>query len=336
MNAINGPINFPYTYMDLSSAIDVVPNQFGRINELDIFPSKGSRSTIVQLRYRNGEVVILPAQERGAETIVNKGPTENQILLTTPHFPQLDLLTPEDLQDIFAFGNSPLRPKTIEDGMNEKLEKVRNKHDITREFLRAGALKGIIVDGANQTIYNLFTVFGINQKVIAFALGNPGTNVLAKCRELRTYLSLNLKGEVMTGVHVFVDAEFMDALTSHPNVEKFYLNWQQANALSQNPSPVFVFGGVAFEQYDAIAPNMNGDSVPFIEAGTGYARPVGTNDTFQTVDGPVDDLRMVNQPGIPIFVSPEPLPHGAGIELKSQSNPLPVCKRPALLVKLTA
>lgn len=336
MNAITGPINFPYTFMDLSSAIDVVPNQFGRINELDIFPSKPSRSTIVEIRFREGQLTILPAQERGAETVVNKGPAENAIFLTIPHFPEIDLLSPEDLQDIFAFSNGPLRPKTIEDGMNEKLEGIRNKHDITREFLRAGALKGIIIDGANKTLYNLFTVFGIEQKIIDFALDDPTTDVLAKCDELRTYTRLNLKGEVMTGIHTFVDQGFTNKLKSHPNVEKFYLNWQQANALSQDPNPVFSFGGIAFEQYDAIAPNMNGDSVPFIEPNTGYARPVGTRDTFATYDGPVHDIRMVNQPGIPIFVSPEPLKHGAGIELKSQSNCLPVCKRPALLVKLTA
>lgn len=335
MNALTGPISFPYTYMDLSEAVDVVPNQFGRINELDIFPSKASRSTIVQVRFRNGELSILPAQERGSQSIVNKGPTENAIFLSIPHFPEIDLLTPEDLQDIFAFTDSPLRPKSIEDGMNEKLEAVRNKHDITREFLRAGALKGIIVDGANATIYNLFTVFDIEQKIIDFALDEPTTNVLGKCRELLTYLRLNLKGEVMTGAHCFVDVEFMTKLQAHPNVEKFYLSWAQANALSQNPSPMFPFGGIMWEQYDAVAPNSTGASVPFIEANTGYARPTGTRNTFATYDGPVDDIRMVNQPGIPLFVSPEPLKHGAGIELKSQSNPLPICKRPALLVKVT-
>lgn len=328
-------LNFPYTNIELTQAIDVVPNQFGRINELNVFPAKGIASEYAEIRFRNGYITILAAKERGADTIVNKGPNENAIILKIPHFPEIDLVTPKDIQNMYAFQGSVLRPKRAEDALLERLEAIKAKHDITREFLRTGAMKGIIIDGSNSTIYNLFTVFGVTQKVINFELTTTTTDVRAKCNELRTHMRLNLKGETMTGIRCMVDSEFWDAFTGHPNVEKYYLNWQEARTLSQDISSVFPFGGILWEQYDAVAPNVNGDSVPFIDAASGYAYPEGTRNTAATWDGPVDDIRLANEPGVQIYVSPEPLKHGGGIELKSQSNPLPVWSRPALLVKVT-
>jgi hypothetical protein len=62
--------------------------------------------------------------------------------------------------------------------------------------------------------------------------------------------------------------------------------------------------------------------------------PVGTGSTFATYDGPVHHVGLVNQPGQEIFISPEPLKHGEGVEMKSQSNVLALCRRPELLVEL--
>lgn len=326
-------LNFPYTFIDLTQAVDVTPNQFGRVNELDIFPSTPAASEYVEIRFRNNEIVILEAKERGAETIVNRGPTENVVILKIPHFPEIDLITPKDIQNMYAFAQSQLRPKSLEDAMSERLDSIRRKHDITREFLRMGALKGIVKDGKDNTLINLHEVFGITPKTIDFKLGTADTDILGKCNELKTYMRMNLKGETMNGIHNLVDSVWFNKFIAHPNVEKFYLNWQQATALSGMVNPVFNFGGINWEQYDAVATNTLGDSVPFIEEKTGYAFPLGTVNTAKTYDGPVDDIRMANEPGVPVFVSPEELKHGAGVELKSQSNPLAVWSRPALLVK---
>ena len=51
-----------------------------------------------------------------------------------------------------------------------KLQNMRNKHAITLEYLRMGALKGVILDADGSTLYNLYTEFGIAAKTVGFAL----------------------------------------------------------------------------------------------------------------------------------------------------------------------
>jgi hypothetical protein len=59
-------------------------------------------------------------------------------------------------------------------------------------------------------------------------------------------------------------------------------------------------------------------------------------DTFKTWFAPANDIRFVNTVGEEIYISPEVLKHGEGIELKSESNPLAVPKRPEVLVEISA
>jgi hypothetical protein len=75
---------------------------------------------------------------------------------------------------------------------------------------------------------------------------------------------------------------------------------------------------------------------PFIESGVGYAYPEGTRETFRIYDAPPYNVNMLDQLGMPLFISPKILDHGMGVELFSQSNPLAICRRPNLLAKCVA
>ena len=176
----NGPINFPYTARDLTMSIDVLPNLYGRLNQENLFPSEGVSTKLVEVRFRNGFITVLPARERGNPGTVGKGPNEDAVYLEIPHIPHLDYLTPDDVQDMFAFGANPLRLKTPDDALNEKLQAIKNKHAITREYMRMAALKGVIMDGEGSILHDLFERFGIVKKSINFALNVADTNVKEK------------------------------------------------------------------------------------------------------------------------------------------------------------
>jgi hypothetical protein len=87
---------------------------------------------------------------------------------------------------------------------------MRNKHSITLEHLRMGALKGVILDADGSVIYDLYDEFGITPAVINFDLTNA-TNVKKKCADVLRHIEDNLKGEFMTGVHCLCSPEFFDA-----------------------------------------------------------------------------------------------------------------------------
>lgn len=333
---IENPINFPYTAIELTEEIEVIPNTWGRLQELGIFgPPEGIATLSVEIAYREGSLKILEDRPRGTPAPAGSEDAERSTIVKLPHFPYLETIKPADLQDRVAFGTRRKQLRGVDQATARKLMSIRRHHALTREWLRMGALKGLILDGTGKPLLDLYDTFEVPQKVINFELSNPATNVLAKCEELRNHMQLNLLGETMNGIHVLVDQTFFNALAAHPNVEKFFLGWQQAAALAgAQQQRVFNFSGINFEPYIAVSTGADNKPKVFIEPGEGHAFPLGTSQAFRDYNAPPDHVLFANTLGVDVFVSPKVMDHGQGVELKSESSPLPICSRPALLVKL--
>lgn len=339
----NEVLQFPFTALQLSDAVNRIPNNYGLLNALNLFPSQGSISTIVEVVIEDGSIRVLPAKTRGAPATPGDRGSRKSIFLEVPHFPMEDLIAPQDLQNMITIVARSKTPRTLADEMAKRLFIIRNKHAITREWIRMGALKGLIKDGYNETLLDLYATFGIVKKQIDFVLGTAGTDIIAKCQEMRQSIATNLKGETMTQVEVICDTSFFNKFTQHAKVEKFWLNWVNAGELARSRyvksggqwGRVFEFQQIVFREYYGVAPvGRTATSTPFVPTDTGYAYPAGTQNMFETWDAPANDIRAVNQPGQEIWISPEMLDHGEGVELKSQSNCLAIVKRPEALVEV--
>ena len=64
--------------------------------------------------------------------------------------------------------------------------------------------------------------------------------------------------------------------------------------------------------------------MPFIGEDEAYVIPMGTN-IFRTWFGPADFVETVNQIGLPLYAKQKPLDFDKGVQLHTQSNPLPLC-----------
>lgn len=327
------PVNYPYNAIQLTTEINRIENQWGRLNELGLFPGEGISTTHVEIAFENGRVRILAAEERGTPGSHGQQDPENSIILKLPHVPHGEVIKPEDLQDKFVFGSRRMQRRSVDTETAKKLASARRHHAITLEFMRMGALKGEIRDGKNRVIYDLFTVFDVTQKEVDFVLGTDTTDVLAKCEEVWDHMQQNLLGETMTGIHALVSREFYNKLRAHPKVEKYFLQWQAAQSIASTVKEPFAFGDITFEPYRAQATDLTGTTRRFIAANDGHAYPTGTMNAHKTFFGPPYHVNFANAVGPDIFVSPKVLDHGAGVELQTQSNPLPIWQIPALLVR---
>ena len=199
-----------------------------------------------------------------------------------------------------------------------------------------GALKGQILDADGSTIYDLFSEFGLSQETIGFDLANANSDIKGHCYNLLTAIEDKLQGEFMTGVHVLCSPEFFRALTTHKEVKTAYTNWQQGIMLISDVRSGFTYTGVTFEEYRGQASDGNGTVRKFIAPGEAHAFPLGTVDTFGTYFAPADFNETVNTLGQSLYAKQEPRKFERGTDLHTQSNPLPMCHRPGVLVKLTA
>jgi hypothetical protein len=233
-----------FNMVSLTKAINILPNMYGRCNELNLFPGKGVRSRTIIVEEKNGVLTLLPTMPPGSPGTMNKMGKRSVRSFVVPHIPHDDSILPQEYEGIRAFG-SETELSTVAAIMNDHLQTMRNKHAITLEHLRMGALKGVILDADGSTIYNLITEFGIQQKSVDFKVGTSTTDVRAKCMEVLRHIEKNLKGEVKTDVRALVSPEFFDKLTSHENVKAAYDNYAAAAQMQAGDlRRGFSYGGI--------------------------------------------------------------------------------------------
>ncbi len=344
-------ILLPYDDVELTQQVNRIPNMFGLLNALNIAPSEPKSAKYVRIGYRDGQIYVLAAEPRGAPGDVGPNDSEGSIIVEIPHFPHIDYIAADDIDGVLEIVNGQITPASLDREIARKLENIRRKHSITREYVRLGMLKGLIKDGKGRTLYDIFDVFDITKKVVDFTLGTASTNVMDKCEEVRDHIQANLRGETSTGIEAIVSPSFFSKLVSHTNVEKFWLQAQNSavhseisrSMLGGNWGRVFLFGEILWREYKGSLPVKDASGAitqePNIAANKGHAYPTGTQDMMRTFDGPVFHINRMNQAidpaAEPIFITTEEMKHGMGIEMKSQSNMLAINKQPECQVEVT-
>ena len=318
----------------LTAAINKIPNTYGRLERLNLMPPQGVRTRTIIIEEMGGVLNLLPTQPVGTPGTVGITGKRKVRSFVIPHIPHDDTVLPEEVQGIRAFG-SETETDAIANLMALKLQNMRNKHAITLEYLRMGALKGVILDADGSTLFNLYTEFGITPKTIGFALTTAGTEVLLKVLEVKRHIEDNLKGEFMTGILCLCSQGFFDAPTTHAKVKEAYARWREGQVLFTDNRTGFTFGGVEFEEYRGQATDAAGNVRKFIADDEAHFFPLGTANTFRTHFAPADFNETANTLGLPLYAKQEPRKFGRGTDIHTQQNPLPICLRPEVLVKAT-
>lgn len=334
MTVMANPFARPeFEMAELTKSINLLPNMYGRVGQLGLFNGRGIATRTVLVEYNNGVLMLLPTKPVGADGSKHVNEKRNIRSFVVPHIPHDGELLPDEYQNVRAFGSAS-ELDTFASIMNRKLASISKKHAITLEHLRIGALKGRILDADGTVLYDLYNEFGIGQASVDFLLGTANTEIKLKCLALKRIIEDNLLGDIYTTIRVLVSPEFFDKLTTHPVVKADYQRWQDGDALRADNRKGFEYGGLIFEEYRGNAPQPDGATRRFIAAGEGHAFPEGTQDVFDEVYAPADFTETANTIGLPMYAKQEARRFNRGVDIHSQSNPLPYCTKPGVLVKV--
>lgn len=327
----------------LTDAINRRPKQWGRINQLGLFMPKGISTTSALVEYKDGIVNLIPSAPRGGgKHSVGVMGKRSLMSFHVPHFPHEDFITTTDLQNVRKFG-SEYELASLGDLVNDKVESLGMKFDLTEEYHRAGALKGNVLDADGTVIYNYFTEFGIAQTSFAFPFSSLTTDLNAWiAQQVGDYYELNSDGEFIEGIHAFCSTGFFQSLITHPSVADAYRYYQQSQAvLTKDMRRGFEIGGVTFEKYLGRAPYLQQDGTTvqrlFVPTNEAIIFPLGTQTTFRNYDAPPDRLSHVNEPGMRRYIAPLLVdPEDRWVKISAELNSLPLTARPHLLTRGTA
>lgn len=315
----------------LTQSINKLPLKPSRIGQMGLFKGEGVQTTSVIVEERNGILSLLTKKLRGEQGTTNKHEKRIVRSFAIPHIPQSDTILADEVQGVRAFG-SATELETVAQKVNDRLQSMKNNHELTEEYHRIGALQGVILDGdGSTTIYNLFTEFGITQKTVNFALGTPTTKVRNKCTEVIRAIEAGLGGLAMYDhIHAFCGSTWFDAFVEHPAVKDAFHRYNDSEMLRSDVRKGFTFGNITFEEYSGSV-----GSVAFFPANEARFFPVGVPGMFTTYYAPANYIETVNTIGQPYYAKQEIMKFGKGVELETQSNPLCMCTMPRALIKGT-
>lgn len=327
----------------LADAINVVPNSYGRVRELGLFRTKNLPTTNFQIEFKNGVLNLLNTSVRGGHGgTVGKSPKRNIRNYSVLHIEHDEFIYADDIQNVRAFG-SEMQLQSLQELMNDKLETLAGKFDITEEWHLVNAIQGKLVDADGTSLFNGFTDFGVTEKSVNFDFANASADMGLKLMEVVRHMEDNLLGETMTGVQALVSSGWFDSFTTHASIKeayKYYASTQEP--MREDTRRRFVHKGVIIEEYRGSATHLASDDTvttrKFIADNKARFFPLGTRQTFQAFNGPADFVSAANKPGQRLAVKMLPDPSGKDkfVGVHAQTNPFWLCTRPALLVEGTA
>ena len=148
---LNPFANDAFELVALTTAINKLPNTFGRVQQLNLMPEEGVRTRTIIIEEMNGVLNLLPTMPVGAPGTLGTHGKRKVRSFVIPHIPHDDVVLPEEVQGIRAFG-SENELEALSNLMAKKLQVMRQKHSLTLEYLRMGALKGVILDADGSVI----------------------------------------------------------------------------------------------------------------------------------------------------------------------------------------
>ena len=323
------------------SRIDHVPGQAGAAAFAGV--GKGVRTTKIAIEYRDRTLAIIPTTPRGAPAPQERMDKPNLIELPIPHIQLEETLTAASLQDTRAFGSGDLIG-AAESVIQDQMQKMTARMDLTLEHKRLGAIKGEIVDADGSVILNLYDAFNVTPPADAEFSSSAGTlrdSIMAVKRQIEREAKILLPPTAR--VAALCSASFFDALTGHPDVTVAFANWEAAQAnLAGDVRKGFTFGDVVWSEYrgdDSVIPGeeaSDGTLTGQVGIADGECRffLTGVPGLWSEPYAPADFFSTVNAIGLPryaVVAMDDQL--GRWVKLHTQTNPLPLCLRPATLVK---
>jgi hypothetical protein len=323
-----------FSMASLTAAVDTIDYVPGLLGSLGIFEANPVYTRTVAIEKRGTELVLIPTSPLGSPPRETDRSQRDIRDFRTVRLADSFTLYAHEVEGIRAFGTES-EFESLQTEYASRMAKVRGNMELTHEFHRLGALQGKLLDAdGTSVIYNYFTEFGISEPTaVNFALTTDTTNVWQKCQDVKRLVQRAAKGlfTPATRIAALAGDTFFDSLVMHPNVEKFYANWQAAQSLREVQAfEMFPFGGINFYNYRGTDDN----STVAVPTNNALFFPLGANGVFKKAMAPAEFGPFINTRGQDTYaINVVDRDRQAWTKGELYSYPLYLCTRPDVLQK---
>jgi hypothetical protein len=285
----------------------------------------------------------VPERPRGAPPTPDVADRAALIPVAVPHFPVRTSIYADSVQNVRAFGTDN-QLEAVQSVVDERETSLGRRLDLTQEYLRLGAVKGIVVteadreSGVPMTQYSLFDMFKVTPNAVIQwpIIGAGGATppdatfwlgqMTGLINSLTRAMANEISGGAYTSIHGIAGSVAFDAFAMHPEMRTPFLGVNPQPLMRNALGTTLSYKDVTIEEYRGKVGNIElvkPDEIHFF--------PVGVPDLFLDIYAPADYMETVNTIALPRYSKMHDLDFDKGVELEAQMNVLPLCTAPKTL-----
>jgi hypothetical protein len=316
-----------FSLATLTQSINKQPYKPGFLSRRGLFTEDRTATILIGIEEKDEVLTVVKTRPRGGPRTGRQRERRRLRTFEVPHLPVNDYIRADEIQGVREFG-SENQLQGVESVRNARMMSMASDLDLTLEFHRLGAVKGLVLDADGSTLIDLYSEFGVTaQTEVDFDLdnANPVSGALnKKVAQVKRRILNELGGAEPTGIECLCGDDFWDDLINHPDSREFYRR-AVANRLADAPVyESFAYGGVMWWNY-------RGAGSVAVHTDKCHFYPVGVPGLFTTTFAPANYFETVNTLGLPRYAKGVSDDWNTQIDLEAQTNPLNLCTRPRAL-----
>jgi hypothetical protein len=324
-----------FSVQSLTATINERPYRPGQVSAMGLFEEDSVSTTTVSIERDGAMLGLVEPSPRGGPGETTGSTKRDLIPFRVDHYQRDDSVMADEVQNARAFG-AVSELETVTERVMKKMDRHLVDLDMTVEFTRVGAMKGIVTSKSGTVLHDLYSKFGIAvPAAISLELDVDSTKVDEILEKDVCWSIEDSLDSFYDGFYVLTGREFHLKLWNHPRLRETFLATEGAAALRGPVPDKFQVGKFTFERYRTGSKATADAGVAYIGDNEGRVAPRGVSGLFITRFAPADYEETVNTDGLPRYMRQWAMPNGKGRHFEVQSNPISLCTMPQALRRLT-
>ncbi|NBN62790.1 major capsid protein [Pannonibacter tanglangensis] len=323
-----------FSVQSLTAVVNDRPYRPGQVSAMGLFEEDGVNTTTVSIERDGATLGLVEPTPRGGPGETTADTRRDLIAFRVDHYQRDDAVLADEVQNMRAFG-SESELETVTARVMKKMERHLADLDMTLEFTRVGAMKGIVTARSGTVLHNLYSRFSIAVPAsISLELDVDSTRVDEILEKDVCWSIEDSLDSFYDGFYVLTGRDFHLKLWNHPRLRETFLATEGAAALRGPVPDRFQVGKFTFERYRTGRRAREDAGAAYIADDEARVAPRGVPGLFITRFSPADYEETVNTDGLPRYMRQWAMPNGKGRHFEVQSNPISMCTRPQALRRL--
>lgn len=324
-----------FSVQEMTAKVNKATYRPGQVGDSGLFHEDGVRTLVISVEEKDGKLGLVEPSERGGPGETADHEKRNLIPFRLEHFQRDDSVNADEIQGIRAFGMES-EVEQVEDVVSRKQDRHLRDMDMTLEYMRVGAIKGIVLSKSGKVLVNLYDRFAIAAPApVSLDLGNDAAKVDEILEKDVAWSIEDDLDSFYDGFHVWTGRDFHLKMWNHPRIRDTYLATNGASVLREAIPDRFTIGKFTFERYKTGRKATEDLGSGYIGTNEGRVTPTGVPDLFITRFGPADYMETVNTRGLPRYAKQYAMPNDKGRNIEVQMNPICLCTQPGALRTIT-